>query len=64
MNTDGEEPFHKAESKEIVVDAKVIETITDREAGQTMNCLKITGPRMGYNLNFKHPKVKWNRVIK
>ena len=47
----------------IVVDTKVIEKITDREIGQMMNYLKITGYRLGYILNFKHPKLEWKRVI-
>lgn len=40
----------------IVVDTMVIEKITDREIGQMMNYLKITGYRLGYILNFKKPK--------
>lgn len=31
-----------------VVDTKVIEKITDREIGQMMNYLKITGYKLGY----------------
>jgi hypothetical protein len=42
MNTDGVEPLYKAESQQIVVDAKVIEKITDREIGQMMNNQKVT----------------------
>jgi GxxExxY protein len=48
----------------IVVDTKVIENITDREIGQMMNYLKVTGYRLGYILNFKHPKLGWKRVVK
>lgn len=48
----------------IVVDTKVIEKVTDREIGQMMNYLKITGYRLGYILNFKHPKLEWKRVIR
>ena len=47
----------------IVVDAKVIEKITDREIGQMMNYLKVTGLRLGYILNFKHAKLEWKRVV-
>jgi len=47
----------------IVIDAKVIEKITDREIGQMMNYLKVTGCRLGYLLNFKHPKLEWKRVV-
>ena len=48
----------------IVVDTKVIEKITDREIGQMMNYLKITGFRLGYILNFKNPKLDWKRVVR
>ena len=47
----------------IVVDTKVIEKITDREIGQMMNYLKVTGLRLGYILNFKQPKLEWKRVV-
>ena len=47
----------------IVVDTKVIEAITDREIGQMMNYLKVTGLRLGYIINFKHAKLQWKRVI-
>ena len=48
----------------IVVDTKVLEKITDREIGQMMNDLKITGYRLGYILNFKKPKLEWKRVVR
>ncbi len=48
----------------MVVDAKVIERITDSEIGRMMNYLKVTGYRLGYIINFKHPKLEWIRVIK
>ena len=47
----------------IIVDTKVIERITDREVGQMMNYLKITGLRLGYILNFKNRKLEWKRVV-
>ena len=49
--------------EKIVVDAKVIEKITDREIGQMMNYLKVTGLRLGYILNFKQAKLEWKRVV-
>ena len=48
----------------IVVDTKVIEKITDREIGQMMNYLKVTGFRLGYILNFNQAKLEWKRVIR
>jgi len=50
--------------EKIVVDTKVIEKITDREIGQMMNYLKVTGLRLGYILNFKKSKLEWKRVIR
>jgi GxxExxY protein len=47
----------------VVVDAKVIESITDVERGQILNYLKITKLRVGIILNFKHPKLEWERLV-
>ncbi len=47
----------------IVVDAKVIETITDYERGQILNYLRICGKRVGVLLNFKHAKLEWERLV-
>ncbi len=47
----------------LVVDAKVIEKITDHELGQMMNYLKITGLEVGVILNFKRAKLEWKRVV-
>lgn len=49
--------------KTIVVDAKVIERITDVERGQMLNYLKITKFRVGVILNFKNPKLEWERIV-
>ena len=50
--------------EKIVVDTKVIEKITDREIGQMMNYLKVTGLRLGYILNFNQARLEWKRVIR
>jgi GxxExxY protein len=47
----------------VVVDAKVIERITDVERGQMLNYLRITKLRVGVILNFKHPKFEWERLV-
>lgn len=47
----------------IVVDTKVIDAITDHERGQMLNYLKITGLKLGVILNFKRPKLEWERII-
>ena len=47
----------------VVVDAKVIERITDIELGQMLNYLRITKLRVGVIVNFKRPKLEWERVV-
>lgn len=47
----------------VVVDAKVIDRITDIERGQVLNYLRITKLRVGVILNFKHPKLEWERIV-
>ena len=47
----------------IVVDTKVIESIGNNEKAQIINYLKITGLRVGLLLNFRHPKLQWERII-
>ncbi|MBI5424675.1 MAG: GxxExxY protein [Opitutae bacterium] len=47
----------------LVVDAKVIDRITDVERGQMLNYLRITKLRVGVILNFKRPKLEWERVV-
>jgi GxxExxY protein len=47
----------------VVVDAKVIERITDIERGQMINYLRITKLRVGLVLNFKRPTLEWERLI-
>jgi GxxExxY protein len=47
----------------MVVEAKVIESITDIERGQILNYLKTTKLRVGVLLNFKHAKLEWERLV-
>ena len=47
----------------VIVDAKVIERITDIECGKMLNYLKITKLRVGVILNFKHPTLEWERIV-
>ena len=47
----------------IIIDTKTIEQITDIERGQVLNYLKITGCKVGLILNFKYPKLEWERLI-
>src|SRR5262249_28467762 len=48
---------------QIIVDTKVIDKITDHERGQMLNYLRITKLTLGLILNFKHPKLEWERVV-
>jgi GxxExxY protein len=48
---------------QVVIDAKVIERITDHERGQMMNYLRITKLRVGVILNFKRSKLEWERIV-
>ena len=47
----------------VVVDAKVIDKITDHERGLMLNYLRITKLRVGVILNFKHRKLEWERIV-
>jgi GxxExxY protein len=47
----------------LVVDTKVIDQITDHERGLMLNYLRITNLRVGVLLNFKHPKLEWQRIV-
>ena len=47
----------------VVVDAKVIEAITDHERGQMLNYLRTTGLKVGVILNFKRAKLEWERLV-
>ena len=47
----------------IVVDAKVIDRITDHERGLMLNYLRTTNLRAGVILNFKRSKLEWERIV-
>lgn len=47
----------------VVVDTKVIERIADLERGQMLNYLRITQRRVGLIVNFRKPKLEWERII-
>ncbi len=48
---------------QVIVDTKVIDRITDAERGQMLNYLRITKLRVGLILNFKHPRLEWERIV-
>jgi GxxExxY protein len=47
----------------VIVDTKVVDRITDLERGQMMNYLKITRLRVGLIVNFRKPKLEWERIV-
>jgi GxxExxY protein len=47
----------------VIVDAKVIDRITDHERGQMLNYLRIAKLRVGLLLNFKNARLEFERVI-
>ncbi len=47
----------------VIVEAKVIDRITDHERGQILNYLRITKLRVGLILNFRHARLEWERVV-
>jgi GxxExxY protein len=47
----------------VIVDAKTIDRITDHERGQMLNYLRITKLRVGVILNFKNPRLEWERMV-
>ena len=47
----------------VVIDAKVIDRITDIERGQMLNYLRITKLKVGLIINFKQPKLEWERIV-
>jgi GxxExxY protein len=47
----------------VIVDAKVIERITGLERGQMLNYLRITRLHVGLIINFRKPKLEWERIV-
>src|SRR5947208_13865099 len=47
----------------VLVDAKVIDRITDHERGQMLNYLRITELRVGLILNFKNARLEFERIV-
>lgn len=47
----------------MIIDTKTVEQIIDEHRGTMLNYLRITGFRVGLIINFKHPKLKWERLV-
>lgn len=50
-------------SNDLILEIKTIDKITNIEKGQVLNYLKVTGLSLGLILNFKNPKLEWERVV-
>ena len=48
---------------DIIVDAKVIEKITDRERGQVLNYMRTAKCRVGLIINFRYAELEWERLV-
>jgi GxxExxY protein len=48
----------------VIVDAKTIERITDEDRGKMINYLKVTQLRVGLILNFRHPRLEFQRIVR
>jgi len=46
------------------VEAKTVASIGDSELGQMLTYLKVTGHKVGLIINFKHPRLEWERVAR
>lgn len=49
--------------EKIIIDTKTIDHITPVERGQMLNYLRITGLAVGLIINFKKPKLEWERIV-
>ena len=47
----------------VIVDTKTIEQIGSIERGRMINYLRVTRLPVGLTINFKHPKITWDRVL-
>ncbi len=47
----------------IIVDTKTVESIIDEHRGTILNYLRITNLKVGLIINYKHPKLEWERLV-
>lgn len=47
----------------IIIEIKTVEAFADEHRGQLINYLRITKQKVGLLLNFKHPKLQWERLV-
>jgi GxxExxY protein len=49
--------------KRVIVDTKVTERIVDSDRGRLLNYLRVTSVPVGLIINFKHPRLEWERFV-
>lgn len=47
----------------IIVDTKTVESIIDEHRGIILNYLRVTNLQVGLIINYKHPKLEWERLV-
>lgn len=47
----------------VIIDAKVIDRISNHERGQMLNYLRITALPVGLIFNFRYAKLQWERLV-
>ena len=47
----------------IIVDTKTVESIIDEHRGTILNYLRVTYLHVGLIINYKHPKLEWERLV-
>ena len=47
----------------IIVDTKTVDGIIDEHRGTILNYLRITNLQVGLIINYKHPKLEWERLV-
>ena len=47
----------------VIVDTKTIDCITDSERGKMTDYLRVAKLRIGLILNFKNPRLEWDRIV-
>src|SRR5262245_36303943 len=47
----------------VLADPKTIDTIGDEQRRQMVNFLRVSKKQVGVILNFKHPKLEWERIV-
>ena len=47
----------------IIVDTKTVESIIDEHRGTILNYLRVTNLQVGLIINYKHPKLEWERLV-